>query len=191
MVEVISRGSGIMPAFTLLLDQSQEEMLAFLTETGKDIPARTAQNKDTTTTYRNVINKLLLLDSLGRPMIKPPWGTLNAIDLNSGDFIWKLPLGRHPELQKPGEPDTGMENYGGPVVTAGGLVFIAATMDRTFRAFDKETGELVWEYELPGNGLANPAIYEVNNKQYIAIAVSIGESFRHDRSGIVTFALPD
>ena len=190
MVQIISRGSGIMPSFTKLLEQSKNELLAFLTETGKDTPVIPQQDQDTTTTYRNVINKQLLVDSLGRPMIKPPWATLNAIDLNSGEFVWTIPLGRHPELQLPGEPDTGMENYGGPVVTAGGLVFIAATLDGMFRAFDKDSGELLWEFELPGNGLANPAVYEIDGKQYITIAVSIGERLNHTESGMISFSLP-
>jgi quinoprotein glucose dehydrogenase len=115
---------------------------------------------------------------------------MHAIDLNTAEYLWRIPLGNHPELQKSGEPPTGMENYGGPVVTAGGLVFIAATMDRMFRAFDKDTGELLWEIQLPGNGLANPAVYQINGRQYITISVSVGESFNHTKSGLVTFSLP-
>jgi quinoprotein glucose dehydrogenase len=104
---------------------------------------------------------------------------------------WQVPLGSDTRYQKAGEPPTGIENYGGPVVTSGGLVFVAATMDSRFRAFDKNTGELLWEYELPGNGLANPAVYEVAGKQYIAIAVSIGENLQHHNSAVVVFALPE
>jgi quinoprotein glucose dehydrogenase len=190
MVDIISNGNGMMPAFSQVLQQSQEELLAFLSNTGKDIPAMSTSNQDTTSSYRNVINKQLLLDTLGRPMTKPPWGTLHAINLHTGDFQWTVPLGNYPELQTPGGPPTGMENYGGPVVTAGGLVIIGASMDRMLRAFDKDTGELLWEEQLPGNGLANPAVYQVNGRQYISIAVSIGESFNHTKSGIVTYSLP-
>ena len=100
-------------------------------------------------------------------------------------------MGNDPDLQKPGDPPTGTENYGGPVVTGGGLVFIAATIDKKFRAFEKESGNLLWEYELPGNGLANPATYMVDGKQYLAIAVSIGENLSHEKCAIVAFALPD
>ncbi len=189
MIEIINRGSGIMPAFGQLMDQSKDELLAFLTDTGKSTPSKRLEKQDTTTTFRNAINKQLLIDSLGRPLVDPPWGTLNAIDINTGEYVWKIPLGRHPKFQNPEEPDTGMENYGGPVVTAGGLVFIAASMDRMLRAFDKDTGKLVWEYELPGNGLANPSVYQIDNKPYLSIAVSIGESFNHTDSGIVTFSL--
>ena len=191
MIDVISRGNGMMPSFGQLLEQSQEELLAYLTDTGKDVAVNQASEQDTTSTYRNVINKNLLVDSLGRPMIKPPWGTLHAINLNTGDYNWSVALGNHPEFQKPGEPATGMENYGGPVVTAGGLVIIGATMDRMLRAFDKDTGAVIWEEQLPGNGLANPSVYQVDGRQYIAIAVSIGESFNHTKCGIITYALPD
>jgi quinoprotein glucose dehydrogenase len=191
IIEIINRGSGIMPSFAQLPEGSKNELLAFLTETGKNIAVQSQESQDTTTTFRNAINKQLFTDSLGRPLVAPPWGTLNAVDLNSGEYLWQVPLGSHPEFQKPGEPDTGMENYGGPVVTAGGLVFIAATMDRMFRAFDKETGALIWEYKLPGNGLANPSVYQINNKAYISIAVSIGENFNHTNSGIVTFSLAE
>jgi quinoprotein glucose dehydrogenase len=111
-----------------------------------------------------------LTDADGYPGIKPPWGMLNAIDLNTGDYLWHVPLGEYPELTAKGIPITGTESYGGPVVTAGGLVFIAATRDEKIRAFDKKTGKIVWEYQLPAGGFATPITYEVNGKQYIVIA---------------------
>lgn len=189
MLNIIDNGAGIMPAFASLIDGYEDELLAFLTESGKDeLTSGSMAPQDTSSTYLNVTAHNYLLDSLGSPLINPPWGTLNAIDMNTGEFIWKIPLGNDPEYQKPGDPPTGMENYGGPVVTAGGLVFIAATMDSMFRAFDKDTGELLWETELPGNGLATPAVYEVNGRQYVAIAVSIGENLNHNKSGVIAFA---
>ncbi len=110
---------------------------------------------------------------MGTRLITPPWGTLNAINMNTGEYAWKIPLGEYPELVAKGLKDTGSENYGGPVVTAGGLVFIAATnYDRKFRAFDKDTGKLVWETMLPFPGNATPATYEINGRQYIVIATS-------------------
>ena len=113
------------------------------------------------------------LDIDGYPAITPPWGTLNAIDMNTGEYAWKIPLGEYPELVAKGMKDTGSENYGGPIVTAGGLVFIAATnYDKKFRAFDKKTGKLVWETTLPFTGNATPATYEINGRQYIVIATS-------------------
>lgn len=193
ILEKIKVGAGIMPSFSTMMKGNQDdEIIAFLTETGKNEFARPqGTEQDTSSTYLNVTAHSYFLDSLGRPVIKPPWGTLNAINLNTGDFVWKIPLGSHPELQKPDEPPTGMENYGGPVVTAGGLVFIAATLDSSFRAFDQDSGELLWEVKLPGNGIATPSVYMVAGKQYIAIAVSEGESLSHTRSGIIAFALPD
>jgi quinoprotein glucose dehydrogenase len=113
-------------------------------------------------------------DQDGYPGIKPPWGTLNAIDLNTGEYLWRIPLGEYPELAKKGVPTTGTVSYGGPLVTAGGLVFIAGTKDEKMRAFDRKTGEMVWEYQLPAGGFATPITYEVDGKQYIAIAAGGG-----------------
>jgi quinoprotein glucose dehydrogenase len=104
------------------------------------------------------------------PAIKPPWGTLNAINMNTGEYLWKVTLGEYPELTRQGVAPTGTENHGGPLVTAGGLLFIAATYDEKLRAFDTQTGKVVWEYKLPAGGFATPITYMVNGKQYIAIA---------------------
>jgi quinoprotein glucose dehydrogenase len=115
---------------------------------------------------------LRFVDREGYPATAPPWGTLSAINLNTGEYAWQVPLGEYPELVAKGQKNTGSENYGGPIVTAGGLVFIGATsQDRKLRAFDKATGELVWETVMPGPGRATPATYEVGGRQYIAIAL--------------------
>ena len=95
---------------------------------------------------------------------------MNAIDLNTGDYLWRVPLGEFPELTKKGIPITGTETYGGPVVTASGLIFIASTRDERIRAFDKKTGKVIWEYQLPAGGFATPVTYEADGKQYIVIA---------------------
>ena len=116
----------------------------------------------------------VLTDKEGYPGVKPPWGTLNAIDLNKGELLWKVPLGEYPELVKRGIPATGTQNLGGAVVTAGGLVIIAATFDEKLRIFDKHTGKLLWEYKLPAGGYATPATYMLNGKQYIVIAAGGG-----------------
>ena len=132
------------------------------------------------------------LDADGYPAVAPPWGTLNAIDLNTGEYAWKIPLGEYPELVQQGLANTGSENYGGPIVTAGGLVFIAATNhDRKIRAFDKATGALLWEATMPSSGNATPATYQVNGRQYLVVAAGGGKSPTGGPGGkYVAFALP-
>lgn len=128
----------------------------------------------------------------GYPAIKPPWGTLSAIDINSGEELWKVPLGQHPAFKNRKDVQTGMENFGASVVTAGGLLFIAATSDKKFRAFNKATGELLWEVDLPYSGVATPAIYEVNGKQFVVIACGGGgKQATKSGSTYVAYALPD
>jgi quinoprotein glucose dehydrogenase len=136
------------------------------------------------------------LDPEGYPATAPPWGTLNAINLNTGEYAWKVPLGEYPELAAKGMNNTGTENYGGPIVTAGGLVFIAATnFDKKFRAFDKRTGKLLWETTLPLAGNATPITYELDGRQYVVIYATGGKEGR-GRGGpaangsYVAFALP-
>jgi quinoprotein glucose dehydrogenase len=131
------------------------------------------------------------LDPDGYPATKPPWGTLNAINLNTGEYAWKIPLGEYPELVAKGLKDTGSENYGGPIVTAGGLVFIAATnFDRKFRAFDKNTGALLWETTLPLAGNATPATYAVKGRQFVVVPAGGGRSKTPSGGMYVAFALP-
>ncbi|QKZ14023.1 PQQ-binding-like beta-propeller repeat protein [Spirosoma sp. KUDC1026] len=129
-------------------------------------------------------------DQENYPAIKPPWGTLNAINLNTGDYLWQVPLGEYPELMKKGVPPTGTENHGGPIVTAGGLLFIAATYDEKIRAFDQKTGKVVWEYKLPAGGFATPITYMVNGKQYVAIAAGGSRYGLKPGGSYVAFALP-
>jgi quinoprotein glucose dehydrogenase len=131
------------------------------------------------------------LDHDGYPAIKPPWGTLNAVDLNTGEIKWKVPLGEYPELTARGIPPTGTENYGGPLVTASGLLFIGATADETFRAFDKDTGKILWQTKLPFGGNATPSTYKVNGRQYVVISAGGGKSGRPVGGMLVAFALPE
>jgi quinoprotein glucose dehydrogenase len=131
-----------------------------------------------------------LLDPAGYPGIKPPWGTLNAIDLNTGEYLWRVPLGEHKELTEKGVPQTGTINYGGPIATAGGLLFIGATMDEKFRAFDKKTGKVLWEFQLPAAGFATPCTYEVNGKQYVVIAAGGVKLDMKTGDSFIAFALP-
>ncbi len=132
------------------------------------------------------------LDPDGYPGVMPPWGTLNAIDLNTGKYLWKVPLGNYPELAAQGVPDTGTENYGGPVVTAGNLVFIGATnFDHTLRAFDSRTGKILWQGDLPYAGNATPATYMVDGKQFVVIAASNARNPKAKQgAAYVAFALP-
>jgi quinoprotein glucose dehydrogenase len=135
---------------------------------------------------------LKFLDPDGYPAVKPPWGTLNAINLDTGQIVWSIPLGEIPELVAHGYRNTGSENYGGPVVTAGGLLFIGATIyDRKFRAFDKLTGQLLWEADLPAAGNATPAVYEVNGRQFVVIAAGGGKWGQPSGGTYVAFALPE
>ena len=131
------------------------------------------------------------LDTNGYPAIKPPWGQLNAIDLNKGEFLWRVPLGEYPELTARGIPRTGTENFGGTIVTEGGLVFIGGSKDEKFHAFDKQTGKLLWEFKLEAGGHATPCTYMVKGRQYVAIAAGGGGKLA-TKSGdaFVAFALP-
>ncbi|HZI40960.1 MAG TPA: PQQ-binding-like beta-propeller repeat protein, partial [Gemmatimonadaceae bacterium] len=129
-------------------------------------------------------------DSSGLPAIKPPWGTLSAIDLNTGEYRWRIPLGEHPELAAKGITSSGAEQYGGPIVTAGGLVFIAATQDGKFRAFNKATGKLLWETTLPAAGYATPSTFAVGGKQYVVIAAGGGKLGTPSGDTYVAYALP-
>jgi len=132
------------------------------------------------------------VDHEGYPGIKPPWGVLNAINLNKGDFAWRVPVGEHVELTSRGIPRTGTENFGGSIVTAGGLVFIAGTKDERIHAFDKQTGQLLWEHPLPAGGYATPSTYQVNGRQYVVIAAG-GAGKLRTKAGdsFVAFSLQD
>jgi quinoprotein glucose dehydrogenase len=180
---IIKTGSGRMPSFAHLAEADRKSIIDYLLdkeikpakvqgEHSVDVP--TVQEKKQDFPYApRYINKIWkpVRDQDGYPGVKRPWGTLNAIDLNTGDYLWRIPLGEYPELVKKGIRNTGTESYGGPCVTAGGLVFIAGTKDDKLRAFDKKTGRQLWEYQLPAGGYATPVTYQANGKQYVAIAV--------------------
>ena len=129
------------------------------------------------------------LDENGYPAVKPPWGTLNAIDLNKGEIIWQVPLGEFKELTEKGFPITGTENYGGPIVTKGDLLFIGATKDQKFRAFNKFSGEKVWEKNLPAGGYATPITYQIDGKQFVVIASGGGKMGTPSGDYYVAFSL--
>jgi quinoprotein glucose dehydrogenase len=187
MSAFLRKGSGRMPGYPNMRNDALNAIARFVL-TGRDtadIPAlvEAAGLKYTTDGY----NKFL--DPQGYPAIAPPWGTLNAINLDTGDYAWKIPFGEFPELAA-GMKNTGTENYGGPIVTAGGLLFIGATNhDKKFRAFDKRTGELLWETTLPAAGNATPAMYELNGKQYVVIGAGGGKSGTPSGGTYVAFSL--
>ncbi|MEJ7737984.1 MAG: PQQ-binding-like beta-propeller repeat protein [Chitinophagaceae bacterium] len=177
--KVISSGLGRMPSFRNLTADEHKSIAGFLTNSESFRPAahpgtEAAKEKKAVPYSPKYVSRKwkILTDQEGYPAVKPPWGYLNAIDLNTGEYRWRVPLGEYPELTKRGIPVTGTDSYGGPLVTAGGLVFIAGTRDERFRAFDSKTGKIVWEYQLPAGGFATPVTYEVDGKQYIAIAAA-------------------
>jgi quinoprotein glucose dehydrogenase len=195
----VRQGKGRMPGYPQLDATAVNAIVQFVL-TGLDTPAagRGAEGRRGEPPHPLINNRFRFtgyekfLDPDGYPAVVPPWGTLNAIDLNTGEYAWKVPLGQYPALVAQGLPETGSENYGGPVVTAGGLVFIAATNhDRKIRAFDKGTGQLLWEATMPSSGNATPATYEIDGRQYVVIAAGGGKSREGGPGGVyVAFALP-
>ena len=189
---IISAGKGMMPGFTNITAQEKQTLINYLFGEEKEevftaAPTVAGEKPDAPYVF-NGYNKFL--DENGYPAITPPWGTLTAIDLNSGQHMWQIPLGELKELTEKGIPITGTENYGGPVVTAGGLLFIAATKDGMFRAFAKQTGKLLWEYKLPASGFATPSVYEVSGKQYVVIACGGTKLGTKKGDSYIAFALP-
>jgi len=186
----VKSGKGRMPGFPSLNEDQLGALVEFLVSgNSKELPS--TEPPPPGMPYR-FTGYHRFLDPQGYPAISPPWGTLSAIDLNTGEYVWKVNLGEYPELAAKGMKNTGSENYGGPIVTAGGLVFIGATnYDRKFRAFDKSTGELLWETTLPFAGNATPVTYAVAGRQYVVIAAGGGKDAKWPSGGVyVAFALP-
>jgi quinoprotein glucose dehydrogenase len=186
----IKNGKGRMPGFPNLSEDQVSALIDFLTS-GENKELASSEPPPVAMKFR-FTGYHKFLDPEGYPAIAPPWGTLNAINLNTGEYVWKIPFGEYPELAAKGLKNTGTENYGGPVVTAGGLLFIGATnFDKKFHVFDKSTGELLWETTLPFAGHATPATYEVNGRQFVVIAAGGGKDPKSRPGGVyVAFALP-
>jgi quinoprotein glucose dehydrogenase len=199
--KLISSGRNMMPAFKQITQADLSALIAFLYNNNGSgsRQSKEPQSSPTTANETSILDEIpytmtgynRFLDSKGYPGIKPPWGTLNAVDLNSGKLLWKVPLGEFEELTAKGIPPTGTETYGGPLVTKGGLVFIAATKDEKIRAFDKTSGKVLWEAKLPAAGFATPATYNANGKQYVVIACGGGKTGNKSGDTYVAFALPE
>ncbi|HYC72041.1 MAG TPA: PQQ-binding-like beta-propeller repeat protein [Opitutaceae bacterium] len=202
-LEVLAKGRGVMPPMAFLTAAQREAVVGYLLgESEKPAPDPSGPAAPSFPTYlpdrranatpppysHTGYNRWF--DPEGYPAVRPPWGTLNAIDLNTGEFLWRVPLGEYPELVARGLPPTGTENYGGPLVTEGGLVFIAATRDKLIRAFDRKTGRELWRAPLPAGGHAAPATYEIGGRQYVVIACGGGKMGQPSGDSYLAFALP-
>ncbi len=194
-ITIITNGKNRMPPFPGLSAKQKDDLVAFIfNEEQKNNTVKAKQVAVNATKNNKPVYKISgyskFLDKDGFPAIKPPWGTLNAIDLNTGKYVWKIPFGTTPELEAKGHPQTGAESYGGPVVTAGGLLFIAATKDKMFKAYNKFNGKLLWQTALPAAGFATPGTYQVNGKQYIVIACGGSKLGAPAGDSFVAYALP-
>lgn len=193
VAQVINQGRNMMPAFKHLPAADKNALLAFLL----DKKSTAAEEKEATPASKKAgptmpylsTGYIKFVDGAGYPAIAPPWGTLTAIDLAQGRLAWQVPLGELPELTKRGLPPTGTENYGGPATTAGGLLFIGATKDEKFRAFDSGTGKVLWQTDLPAAGYATPAVYQAQGRQFVVIACGGGKLGTKSGDSYVAFAL--
>ena len=194
ILQLMAAGRGRMPGFGFLSAAQKDAVAGFLLG---ESPSE-GDTRDGRSNAKDLVLKEPYrfngyerwFDPKGYPAVKPPWGTLSAIDLNTGEYVWRTTLGELPELTAQGIAPTGTENYGGPVVTAGGVIFIAASKDERLHAFDQETGKLLWQADLPAGGYATPATYEVKGRQYVVIACGGGKMHTKSGDAYVAFALP-
>ncbi|KAA9035949.1 PQQ-binding-like beta-propeller repeat protein [Ginsengibacter hankyongi] len=191
--QLLANGRKMMPAFNTFSAEEKSAIASFILDIKHNQSKKFIAPLKTKDPYLDLpytstgYNKFLTKE--GYPAVKPPWGTLTAINLNTAEVVWKDTLGDYPELKAKGI-HSGTENYGGPVVTAGGLIFIAATSDSKIRAFNKRTGQLLWEAELPASGFATPAVYNIDGKEYLVIACGGGKLKTKSGDAYVAFALP-
>jgi quinoprotein glucose dehydrogenase len=186
---VVLQGRNSMPAFPQFRAREMNALAAYLASA----PGEVTSPVPTGSPDRYTIDGYTVFtDPHGVPAIAPPWGTLNAVDLVRGEILWKVALGEYPQLAANGIRSTGTMNYGGAVATAGGLIFIAATADEKFRAFEKHSGRVLWEYQLPAGGYATPSVYVIDGRQYVAIAAGgSGKNATKSGDAVIAFALPE
>jgi quinoprotein glucose dehydrogenase len=193
-LDKLKKGGGLMPPYAGVLKESEQEaILAFVhsvapatnkvakVETDSTLPERDLY-------FLNVTGYTTWKDPSGNPAIRPPWGTLHALNLSTGEYTWQIPLGNDEKRQEKGRPETGLEGKSGPIVTEGGIIFISGSEDKKFRAFEKSTGKLLWETTLPALANATACTYQVNGKQYVAL--SVGGTKENPSGSIMAFALP-
>ncbi len=195
LIEFINTGRRMMPAFKHLSEEDKNAITAYVLDLKNEQQKKYTGKLSALDSFRKVPYQISgynkFLTKSGLPALAPPWGVLSAIDLNTGEFVWKTPLGEDPVFKAKGVKQSGTENYGGPVVTKGGLLFIAATKDGKFRAFNKRTGKLLWETDLPACGFATPAVYKANGREFIVIACGGGKLGTKSGDSYVALALPD
>ena len=187
--DVITQGVNAMPAFPIFDEDELDNVVAFLqSETGEETSTSDIDLSDESLTWSGGEGELswststpqyvpqleYFTDHMGYHAIQPPWGKLVAVDVARGDILWSVPLGEYPGLVEMGIRNTGAENFGGMAVTQGGLIFIAATEDNRFRAFDKTSGVLLWEFEMDSPGFSTPSTYEIDGRQYVVIVAGGG-----------------
>jgi quinoprotein glucose dehydrogenase len=195
VLDVITKGKGRMPGNQRLSENEKKQLVAYLYgDKVQPVKVYPKESKKETLGEQPIDFRISgytkFLDKDGYPAIRPPWGTLNAIDLNTGEYVWTKVFGSYPELEAKGIPQTGSESYGGPVVTASGLLFIAGTKDKKFHVYNKTTGDLLWETTLPAAGFATPSTYEVDGRQYVVIACGGTKLGAEKGDSYVAFALP-
>jgi quinoprotein glucose dehydrogenase len=186
----VRNGTNGMPAFPNLSEAEIKLLTDYLLLRDRDTTPSNARSERPRYSFTGYPR---FLDNEGYPASKPPWGTLNCLDLNTGKLIWKVPLGEYPALAAQGVPKTGTENYGGAIVTAGGLLFCSGTRDAKIRAFNKDTGAELWSGTLPWVGSAPPTTYSINGRQFVVIASTGNKLGKQSEYGdaYVAFALPN
>ncbi|HTF20440.1 MAG TPA: c-type cytochrome, partial [Chryseolinea sp.] len=192
VAQIVSTGKGMMPAFRKFTDEDKKLLVAFLfnDKAAARADRQEAGKADKKAKSWRISGYTKFLDSDGNPPMRPPWGTLNAIDLNTGEYLWKVPFGDTAGREGKGMPQTGSDSYGGPVITASGLLFIAGTKDGKFKVYSQNSGKLLWETTLPAAAFATPSTYSVDGRQYVVMACGGTKLGAPKGDSYVAFALP-